>query len=1059
MTTLEGRQVTASGSLDVHRLRAWAPTLSEAELSSALAGLGALAAASEATNGRELKAWLRTHESARTLTALVQAPPQESARVKWSMGPLIRHGAFVPPEAPELQPSRLSVAWQQALSQAHTWERKAIATLEIQPASLELSALDELSRLLAPVGGSVGAVVSEPGLGTGAEFRWPMRIAVPPGARGTDLRDQVEDDININHPSFAELVEFLDPAGPHERCEILLAPGTLDDAIRELDQVRHGIDASCLIALGGLGGTGLLTAGQLRAGLEAAVDPWAIAVVEVAEPSRGGWFSELVRQLSHDLTLEHALRLTAEQIGTTVPFVVSDPRALATMGVRAALIRALEALPTADGDLVDLPPTPQNSFAYPSGRYERRRLIEAVADQGAFGLERMGATATSALNREAEREEIRAAAQPAMAEPPEPQPTMTEPPERHTTRAKPPGPPNGGREAAPRARNRGRHAAAPRARNGGGGERRAANGGGGHAPVAGNGGAVPAPEQPKPPGPRAVPARYLRGEVLRRRGRADERVPSRLEPRTGYILEVSIGEPAAGFAHANEPVPDEVIPREGERHRLRIVLDAGGRAKSQTAMIELPATGDSTTCRFRFRSSAEGRLDGRLIVVFRNRVLQTALVTVADKGLQIEVESVVRPGLVALSPRRAFDLAFVSNHNGDGRSRVAALADGWTGVLPQKIDPEVNAIRTFLTDAATNARAHTGLKSAATVELMFKLARRGRRLRGLVVPEGDPKGLGDPDRTRYVQVVSANASAIFPVELFYDFPAPNAKALCPNAQAALDDGRCDPARFHGPAAPDGTIPVVCPAGFWAMNRVIERYASPREVIPALAGYDFGVRSEPVGKRDKLGNLMDALFAWSNLVPDAEAKKVSDALKAATNGKSRDVDTWTAWVKAIQADGPGLLVLLSHTDQDRDLLETALYIAQKEACLVGSFGRPYVRGEKLAGGAIDTRPGPLVFLLGCDTARAWTEYQSFVVLFRENHAALVVGTVGSVAARRAPNVAAKLVEALAARTAAGGAGQAEAFGDVLLAARRKLLKDGEVMALALTSYGDADWKFG
>ena len=281
--------------------------------------------------------------------------------------------------------------------------------------------------------------------------------------------------------------------------------------------------------------------------------------------------------------------------------------------------------------------------------------------------------------------------------------------------------------------------------------------------------------------------------------------------------------------------------------------------------------------------------------------------------------------------------------------------------------------------------------------------------------------------------------------------------MCPNAEQALLDGHCDPTKFHGPAAGDGAIPVVCPMGFWAMNRVIERHAKAAG-LPKLKGAAAGLRSIPVPGRDTLGGLSTALFANSDrvLAPDADA--VMQALtKAASKGSTR-ATTWTEWVEDIKARGPDILVLLAHTAKNVRANQTALEIAESDQVPAGRFSESYVRLTEQANGEPDDRPGPLVFLLGCETVLPWLEYQTFVVRFQEREASIVVGTVATVAASHAANVAVKLVEELAARTGKrAGRRRAEAFGDVLLTARRRLLSEGEVMALCLTSYGDADWK--
>lgn len=100
---------------------------------------------------------------------------------------------------------------------------------------------------------------------------------------------------------------------------------------------------------------------------------------------------------------------------------------------------------------------------------------------------------------------------------------------------------------------------------------------------------------------------------------------------------------------------------------------------------------------------------------------------------------------------------------------------------------------------------------------------------------------------------------------------------------------------------------------------------------------------------------------------ADANDVSSAL--AGIGKAQTASTWKVRLEAIRDNGPGLLVLLSHTGIERDIKETALIIAQADKCYSTTFGRPYVRGALFPDNTADSRPGPVVFLLGCDTTRA------------------------------------------------------------------------------------------
>jgi hypothetical protein len=512
------------------------------------------------------------------------------------------------------------------------------------------------------------------------------------------------------------------------------------------------------------------------------------------------------------------------------------------------------------------------------------------------------------------------------------------------------------------------------------------------------------------------------------------------------------------------------VSADGDRHRLRVIFAIDGARQPQVRSVILPAVGPSTTCHFTMQTPASGAIRGRLIVQFRNRVLQTALLTGtvgssdSKRGsvIKLVTETVVRGTFAALSARTPFDLAIVHNHGSAGSPTGTVMHDGYVArIAPAGIAKNVETITKLLKDVAENPAPYAKLTKPATIKLLVGLARHGIGLRRLVVPEKDPDGLGDPERTPRVQVVTTDDNAVFPIEFFYDFPSPTAVpmdeiALCPNAAQALRDGRCAPAN-HEPRARDGSVGVVCPAGFWSMNRVIERYSSSGRFIPDLKGADVGVATDVVGNRRRLGKISSAMFAWSNRVRPPDAARVTKALATATAGKSQTVTAWDDWVTNIEEAHPDLLVLLAHTEIDEFNL-SLLEIAEHDGRGTDALGSAYVR---VPGRATRKAPGPIVFLLGCDTARPLSEYQSFVGVFGRSGASIVVGTVATVAARHAANVARKLITELADRGAPRHAPKPSItpFGDLLLTTRRQLLADGEVMALTLTSYGDSDWALG
>ncbi len=134
------------------------------------------------------------------------------------------------------------------------------------------------------------------------------------------------------------------------------------------------------------------------------------------------------------------------------------------------------------------------------------------------------------------------------------------------------------------------------------------------------------------------------------------------------------------------------------------------------------------------------------------------------------------------------------------------------------------------------------------------------------------------------------------------------------------------------------------------------------------------------------------------------------------------------------------MLLSHT------IEDALEIGPENS------------GETVTRAQINTnfvknvaQDAPIVFLLGCSTGVADEELMSFAGRFRDQGAALVVGTITPVMGERSAGVVKAVVEKLARKRT-----QPTRFGEIMRDVRRDLLSRGELTALCATSFGDASW---
>src|SRR5262249_11167567 len=152
--------------------------------------------------------------------------------------------------------------------------------------------------------------------------------------------------------------------------------------------------------------------------------------------------------------------------------------------------------------------------------------------------------------------------------------------------------------------------------------------------------------------------------------------------------------------------------------------------------------------------------------------------------------------------------------------------------------------------------------------------RKGHELYEQLVLDQAERGQTLADARR-LQVVSVREEAYLPVELVYDRGPVDPRArLCPNARATLaaSGGPTARAALQGGRCAAGRPPlgrdVVCPLGFWCMQKVIERYAFDAEVARSV-GADFAVWPEPSASDNRIGALTDLVFAFSKRIDERD----------------------------------------------------------------------------------------------------------------------------------------------------------------------------------------------
>ncbi|GEN80408.1 hypothetical protein [Actinotalea fermentans] len=558
---------------------------------------------------------------------------------------------------------------------------------------------------------------------------------------------------------------------------------------------------------------------------------------------------------------------------------------------------------------------------------------------------------------------------------------------------------------------------------------------------------APAPEPP-PPG---TDDRWLQCTVApdARAARSAERagtpLPAHAVTEGRNRVTVFVGPAEAGALRAGDLTDAELgfTSPDVESVRLTAVLvPLHPRGEPSRATLRVPRVGRSSDAVLRLDVPAGTReVSARLLLVHRNRVLQTAVLSGAVGGSATLTElALVRPGLAGLRDRRRFDATVVANHDAAGRAGLMGHRDGRTTSVEvaamREIEPVLGRLRSLLISAAylptrRPTRADDGVPRHAwtrrEVDLLVELAVHGRDLHGFLEAALLPFGA----ELKRLQVVTARTGAFLPLELAYTRPAPDPDAgICPSWAAG--GSACGPGCGAGP---DDTS-IVCPAAFLGLSATIERHYV--DGPQSADGRQYLTTAAPVRGRSRLTVTRGALGASSTVA----AKDVAAALAAlaAVDPGVRRAGTWQEWTTALAAADTDLLVLVPHADVQRATLEIS----------TATLARGRIEARHVTGGR-DVRP--VVLLLGCDTAGSAEDPAGFATRFLARDAAVVVASLTMLGTGHAARLAGRLVTDL---RAAAGDRRRTPVGDLVTACRRAAVADGLIAALAVAAYGDADW---
>lgn len=480
--------------------------------------------------------------------------------------------------------------------------------------------------------------------------------------------------------------------------------------------------------------------------------------------------------------------------------------------------------------------------------------------------------------------------------------------------------------------------------------------------------------------------------------------------------------PPAALDEAQLPWEDE----NASAFRLTVVfIPAVADPVPQQAELELPRFGRSADVGFSL--DVPGHAAGaaaRILVLFRNRVLQTAVLR-GEVGAPAELAEVVglMPSLAGLDERRAFDAAVFANHTG-GRRQLSRHSDGQSFVSSAAGVPAIaERLAGVLAQAADRRTTRNGLRSEPARKLMVSLAVHGRDLFDSLETE-----LGPLAGASRIQIVSARSDWLLPIELAYGRPAPDEDA------AICDRYLEDPAGCDGECTGADDTSTLCPNAFWGLSRTIERHRFDPAVDadPGEGHLLVGLKHPRTGKRDL--KITRALFGASSRVAAAD-----NAATVAALGNAVAAAGWEEWKSSLTGEDTELLVLLPHTDYPKAELE----IATKRLAR-GRIEPPYVTGGRGV--------NPIVVLFGCRTTGTGGDPAGFASRFMQKGARAVFHSSTDLL-----NVhASQLAQRLAARLITPGP-RPQLLSDALVEFRREAVHGGMIVAMAISAFGDADWR--
>lgn len=244
---------------------------------------------------------------------------------------------------------------------------------------------------------SVYLRIDEPGTEVG--WNWALRVGFLKDENSLRLREELERFVGEKKRWLGNLVEFVFLDSENDNCDLLIIPEGLRSALSAALKLNVKVSADCVLIIGRTNENPEDIPALIDA-LRRLISTAGVGIVNVPPEKRIYWFTELIRELSHDEPIDVALFAACRMAETPTPFLVASDKLIRFSRLVESIKSIGEKLKKFGTDeIIEVFGNDAYNFGIDSGSYNWKDLGEKlIRRSNDFRIDREETSATSAVN-------------------------------------------------------------------------------------------------------------------------------------------------------------------------------------------------------------------------------------------------------------------------------------------------------------------------------------------------------------------------------------------------------------------------------------------------------------------------------------------------------------------------------------------------------------------------------------------------------------------------------------------------------------------------------------